>query len=248
MMKEKRQLPFDKGASEFVPTCMQPANEWQDLKETFFYDWPLLETPQFAMKIGICFGFWFLVSLPIASETWSQDSEIAPRIIASVLGGAIPSLFLVLRLLFGVKLVADRLEQDAVYFESDERRPTTAVDLQRMGYRNQGATWIKPNEIAARDKLIKQFEVTPVQARLNKATLFLVALIAISFPLYSSSTTTSYFDPRFAQSEGRLDNLRSTSYDGVANREGQRLRERGNKPAYCYTQYYKAVAGQDNCK
>lgn len=144
--------------------------------------------------------------------------------------------------------MADRLEQDAVYFESDERRPTTAVDLQRMGYRNQGATWIKPNEIAARDKLIKQFEVTPVQARLNKATLFLVALIAISFPLYSSSTTTSYFDPRFAQSEGRLDNLRSTSYDGVANREGQRLRERGNKPAYCYTRYYKALAGQDNCK
>lgn len=32
MMKEKRQLPFDKGASEFVPTAMQPANEWQDLK------------------------------------------------------------------------------------------------------------------------------------------------------------------------------------------------------------------------
>ena len=26
--------------------------------------------------------------------------------------------------------VADRLGSDAVYFESDERRPTTAVDLQ----------------------------------------------------------------------------------------------------------------------
>jgi hypothetical protein len=34
--------------------------------------------------------------------------------------------------------------------------------MQRLGYRNQGATWIKPQEIAARDKLIKQFEVAPV--------------------------------------------------------------------------------------
>lgn len=45
-MKKQRQLPFDKGASEFVPTDMQPANEWQELKETFLFDWPLLETPQ----------------------------------------------------------------------------------------------------------------------------------------------------------------------------------------------------------
>ena len=31
-MKKERVLPFDKGASEFVPTDMQPANEWQQLK------------------------------------------------------------------------------------------------------------------------------------------------------------------------------------------------------------------------
>jgi len=31
-MKKTRQLPFDKGASEFVPNDMQPANEWQSLK------------------------------------------------------------------------------------------------------------------------------------------------------------------------------------------------------------------------
>jgi hypothetical protein len=129
-MKKERVLPFDKGASEFVPTDMQPANEWQTLKETFLFDWPLLETPQFALKVASCFGFWFLFSLPIASETWSADSELAPRILAAVLGGAIPSLLILLRLFFGVKMVSDRLGQDAVYFESDERRPTTAVDLQ----------------------------------------------------------------------------------------------------------------------
>jgi hypothetical protein len=55
---------------------------------------------------------------------------LVPRILAAVLGGAIPSLLILLRLFFGVKMVSDRLGQDAVYFESDERRPTTAVDLQ----------------------------------------------------------------------------------------------------------------------
>lgn len=224
---------------------MQPANEWQELKETFLFDWPLLETPQFAQKVALCFGFWFLFSLPIASETWSADTEVAPRLLASILGGAIPSLAIVLRLLAGVKLVSDRLGSDAVYFESDERRPTTAVDLQRLGYRNQGATWIKPQEIAARDKLIKQFEVTPVLERLKKATTVLVGVILVSFPLYTSSSSISYFDPRFAESNARLDDLRSTSYENVANREAERLRERGNKPAYCYSRYYKAVATGD---
>jgi hypothetical protein len=50
-MKKQRQLPFDKGASEFVPTDMQPANEWQELKETFLFDWPLLETPQVTLHV-----------------------------------------------------------------------------------------------------------------------------------------------------------------------------------------------------
>ena len=34
--------PFDKGASEFVPSDMQPANEWVLLKKEFLFDWPLL--------------------------------------------------------------------------------------------------------------------------------------------------------------------------------------------------------------
>jgi hypothetical protein len=34
--------PFDKGASEFVPVDMQPANEWVMLKQNFLFDWPLL--------------------------------------------------------------------------------------------------------------------------------------------------------------------------------------------------------------
>jgi len=224
---------------------MQPANEWQNLKETFLFDWPLQGMPQFAQKVGACFLFWFLFSLPIASETWSADTEVAPRILASVLGGAVPTCLILLRLFFGVKMVADRLDQDAVYFESDERRPTTAVDLQRLGYRNQGATWIKPEEIAARDKLIKQFEVAPVLDRIQKGTAVLIAVIVLGLPAYSYSTSSSYFDPRFTESEARLDLLRSTSYEGVANREGERLRELGNKPAYCYNRYYKAVATGD---
>ena len=64
-MKERRQLPFDKGrleeqrekraddsegASEWVPTDMQPANEWSLLKDTFLFDWPLLPQQDFALR------------------------------------------------------------------------------------------------------------------------------------------------------------------------------------------------------
>ena len=249
-MKERRQLPFDKGASEFVPVDMQPANEWQQLKETFLFDWPMEGTQQFALKLAQSFGFWFVFSLPIAGETWSADTEVVPRLLAALLGGCVPTLLVVLRLLAGVKMVNDRLGQDAVYFESDERRPTTAVDLQRLGYRSQGAMWVKPPEISARDQLIKQFEVAPVLDRLNKAAAALVLVIALGLPLYHQSSAVSFFDPRFQDNQANLDRLRSTSYEDAANREAERLRDRGNKPAYCYSRYYKAVAtsDQDQCR
>ena len=249
-MKERRQLPFDKGASEFVPVDMQPANEWQQLKETFLFDWPMEGTQQFALKLAQSFGFWFVFSLPIAGETWSADTEVLPRLLAALLGGCVPTLLVVLRLLAGVKMVDDRLGQDAVYFESDERRPTTAVDLQRLGYRSQGAMWVKPPEISARDQLIKQFEVAPVLDRLNKAAAALVLVIALGLPLYHQSSAVSFFDPRFQDNQANLDRLRSTSYEDAANREAERLRDRGNKPAYCYSRYYKAVAtsDQDQCR
>ena len=91
-------------------------------------------------------------------------------------------LVLVLRLILGVSHISRRLDADAVYFESDERSPvrrpsqstrgarsqelrrrpaprqTTATDLQRLGYRSQGGTWVKSPEISARDRLVKQFE------------------------------------------------------------------------------------------
>ena len=161
-----------------------------------------------------------------------------------------PTLLVVLRLLAGVKMVDDRLGQDAVYFESDERRPTTAVDLQRLGYRSQGAMWVKPPEISARDQLIKQFEVAPVLDRLNKAAAALVLVIALGLPLYHQSSAVSFFDPRFQDNQANLDRLRATSYEDAANREAERLRDRGNKPAYCYSRYYKAVAtsDQDQCR
>ncbi len=44
--------PFDKGASEFVPLDMQPANEWVMLKKDFLFDWPLLPK-------DVCIYIWF---------------------------------------------------------------------------------------------------------------------------------------------------------------------------------------------
>ena len=41
-VEAKPAKPFDKGASEFVPLDMQPANEWVMLKKDFLFDWPLL--------------------------------------------------------------------------------------------------------------------------------------------------------------------------------------------------------------
>ena len=35
----------------------------------------------------------------------------------------------------------------------------TSNDLERLGYRGRSGNWVKPPEIAARDRLVRQFEV-----------------------------------------------------------------------------------------
>ena len=47
------------------------------------------------------------------------------------------------------------------------------------------------------------------------------------------------YDPRFAQSETHMMELIVPANEKAANREAERLRERGNKPAYCYNRYYQ---------
>ncbi|EKX48922.1 hypothetical protein GUITHDRAFT_136549 [Guillardia theta CCMP2712] len=245
-MKERRQLPFDKGASEWVPTDMQPANEWSLLKDTFLFDWPLLPQQDFALRLLGVFGvFFFAVSLPIAGITYDQPEELLPRLFASCIGASSVVTALLLRLFLGVKFVSDRLQQDAVYFESDERNPITSTDLERLGYRNRGAMWIKPESIIARDRLIRQFEVSPVIEKLKISSAATLFVLVMSIAGFSSVKPDEGYDPRFIQSENKLQELVNPSNEDIANREAERLRKRGNKPAYCYSRYYKALAVSD---
>jgi len=248
-MKDERVLPFDKGSSEFVPSEMQPANEWINLKEEFMFDWTLLPTKEFALKLGGVFGFFFFfVSLPIAGTTYDAPDEAALRFLASTIGATAATLALNLRFLVFVSFVSSRLSEGAVYFESDERRPITTTDLQRLGYRSQGAMWIKPPEILARDRLMKQMEVNPVMEKLKRTTGGLSAALLASIVLFNIANygVADGFDPRFFVSEQRLRDLNNPNNEAVANQEGERLRKRGNKPAYCYSRYYKSIASSDD--
>jgi len=225
---------------------MQPANEWINLKEEFLFDWTLLPVQEFAARLGGVFAFFFFfVSLPIAGTTYDAPEEWQLRFLASMIGSSTVTLVLVLRFLTFVNFVSERLSQEAVYFESDERRPVTTTDLQRLGYRAQGAMWIKPPEILARDRLMKQMEVNPVLEKLKKTSGGFAAVLLTSIVLFNIINVDPGFDPRFVQSEARLRDLQNPNNEAVANQEGERLRKRGNKPAYCYSRYYKAIAGGD---
>jgi len=246
-MKRTRQLPFDQGASSVVPTDMQPANQWVMLKETYLFDWPFLPLKEYLLNLGKVYLFFTVfISLPIAGGTFEQPDELAQRLLSANAGGTAVVLALVIRLWLGVGHVSERLKADAVYFESDEKNPTTTNDLERLGYRSRSGNWVKSPEIAARDRLVRQFEVVPCEDLLRKTLGGLASVFVVSVALASSLQGDASYDPRFMQSEARLQQLNMPSYDGLANQEGQRLRERSNKPAYCYSRYYKAVAGGDS--
>lgn len=148
-----------------VPTEQQPINEYQELKESWFYRWATLEVRSYATKIAWVWVWSWLVAGPVAAASFAPMKAPGKFFL---LGAAIASLLMSLvlvRLYLGWWYVRSRLVNPTVFYEES-------------GWYD-GQTWVKPLEVVTRDRLIATHQVQPILQRLVRTFGWLLLFFAI---------------------------------------------------------------------
>ncbi|MBE9222642.1 CGLD27 family protein [Cyanobacterium stanieri LEGE 03274] len=153
-----------------VPVEQQPVNEYQELSQSWFFQWVTLPKTKFFSKLSGVWSLSLLLTAPISSASFPPDEQTFPFLIASALGSGLFVAFVLIRLYLGWKYIGDRLKKTKIVYEESSWY--------------DGQVWEKPLEIYNRDRLIFSYQVEPVLKRLEKSGLLLIALMVSGIILF----------------------------------------------------------------
>ncbi len=145
------------------PTEQQPINEYQELKESWFFRWVTLDLPDYIMKLAWVWGWSWLVAGPLAAASFAPKKHLVQFLLCGGAGAGVFLALTLLRLYLGWSYVRDRLLRETIFYEES-------------GWYD-GQTWRKPPEILTRDRLIVSYQVQPILQRLKRTFGILVVFV-----------------------------------------------------------------------
>ncbi len=154
-----------------VPTEQQPINEYQELKESWFFKWVTLNKWQFARKLTWIWAMSLFICAPISAASFPPEEKLFVFLLASALGSSLFVAFTLIRLYLGWSYIGDRLTKTKIVYEESSWY--------------DGQIWEKPVEFYYRDQLIFKHQVEPMIKRLQKISLFLITLMVSDLILCS---------------------------------------------------------------
>ncbi len=152
-----------------VPVCPVPAeqlpiNEYQDLRESWFFRWATLTPMSYLKPIIVLWGISWSVVGPVAAVSFPPARHLTPFLLGATAGACLIPLLMLLRLYLGWSYVQGRLLKETIFYEES-------------GWYD-GQTWTKPDEILQRDRLIVAYQIKPILARLRLTLIVVAASLA----------------------------------------------------------------------
>ena len=148
-----------------VPSEQQPVNEYEQLKDSWFFRWATLNNIAYGRKL-IWAWFWgCLISGPIAAASFAPKEMPVQFFLCAAGGAGLLVMFIIVRLYLGWSYIGDRLKKEKIFYEES-------------GWYD-GQVWEKPIEVLQRDLLIFSYEVTPILKRLRNTGLGMAALMLV---------------------------------------------------------------------
>ena len=149
-----------------VPLEQQPIHEYEQLKESWLCAWGILALGQYLRKVAWV-AFWSLVFVaPLSMSIYAPAKEPLKFVLLSSIGVSLLSALFLCRIYLGWRYVKDRLQRDRIFYEES-------------GWYD-GQTWLKPETMLNRDRLIVSYEIEPILQRLYKTFGSIAAIAAIS--------------------------------------------------------------------
>jgi hypothetical protein len=136
-----------------VPTEQQPINEYQDLKESWFFKWAILDRWNYLKPILLIWFASWLGAAPVAAASFPPHKYPAQFLLMAAGGALIIPILALVRLLLGWVYVRDRLAKPEVFYEES-------------GWYD-GQVWVKPEEVLQRDRLIVTYQMSTIFQRLR---------------------------------------------------------------------------------
>lgn len=137
-----------------VPTEQQPVNEYQELKDSWFFGWTTLDWRGYVMKLVWVWLWSWIIAGPIAAASFAPHKQIMQFIMCGAGGAGVFLALTLLRLYLGWSYVRDRLLKETIFYEES-------------GWYD-GQTWKKPPEVLMRDRLLVSYQIQPILKRLKR--------------------------------------------------------------------------------
>ena len=148
-----------------VPAEQQPLNEFQELRESWFFRWATLDLGSYVKPLVILWGVGWLVSGPVATVSFPFAKLPIPFFLSGAAGAMVLPLLALIRLWSGWMYVRDRLSRPEIFYEES-------------GWYD-GQTWEKPEEVLQRDQLIVTYQIQPLLQRLHRTFAVLFGLLGL---------------------------------------------------------------------
>lgn len=151
-----------------VPREQQPIYEYEQLKESWLFDWGMLAIGKYSRKV-LWVSLWSLVIVaPLALSIYTPVKNPLELVLSSIIGVALLTGLFLSRIYLGWQYVKNRLQSDRIFYEES-------------GWYD-GQTWLKPTTMIDRDRLVVNYEIEPIMRRLQQ-TYGLISLIVASCSL-----------------------------------------------------------------
>lgn len=149
-----------------VPQEQLPVNEYEELKNAWFFSWGALSVTGYLKKLAWIWAMGWLIAGPITAASFPPGKKTLLFSLIGASGAAIFVLLAVVQMYLAWSYVNNRLKKETVSYEES-------------GWYD-GQTWEKPQEIVTRDRLIASYQIAPILNRLQLTAIMLVLLMGIS--------------------------------------------------------------------
>lgn len=153
-----------------VPLEQRPINEYQDLKESWFFRWATLDGWQYFKPVVILWSLSWLISAPVVAASFPPAKHPVQFALLGAAGASVIPGLALLRLYLGWVYVKTRLLNTKVFYEES-------------GWYD-GQTWEKPPEVLTQDRLVVAYQVQPILDRMQKIFAIKGVAIAIGILLW----------------------------------------------------------------
>jgi hypothetical protein len=142
-----------------VPKKQRPINEYMDLVQSDFFNWPTQNESIFIKQILKTFFILFLILLPFSNIFFINNQSFTKIFLVNV-GLSCGFIFLiVLRLILAWTYIQRRLYNPSVFYEES-------------GW-YYGRIWVKSKPILVQDRFIHTYQVLPILKKLQKILKFI---------------------------------------------------------------------------